>query len=83
MALMLDQQTLFGILAILPLLQIVDVFIFFAQKRDVYIDDFVVALLILKGANVHVLLGLRQHILARQIPYIQSSLWLQPQANLA
>ena len=46
---MLDPKTLLGMLAPLPLLEAIDILIVFAQKYDVYIGNFVVALLWCKG----------------------------------
>ena len=45
MALMLDPKTLLAMLVILPLVEAVDALIVFAQKRDVYIGDFIATLL--------------------------------------
>ena len=49
MQLMLDPKILLEMLALLPLLKAIDTLILFAQKRDVYIGDFVAALLWCEG----------------------------------
>jgi len=49
MTLMLDPYTLLGMTAIMPLLEALDILVTFAQKRDVYVCDFVAALKIAEG----------------------------------
>jgi len=46
---MLDPYTLLGMVALIPLLETVDMLVTFAQKRDVYVCDFVAALKIAEG----------------------------------
>jgi len=41
--LLLDPYTLLGMCALLPLLEAIDTLVVFAQKRDVYVGDFVAA----------------------------------------
>lgn len=46
---MLDPYTLLGMTALMPLLETIDMLVTFAQKRDVYVCDFVAALKIAEG----------------------------------
>jgi len=43
LALLLNPYTLLGMTALLPLLEAIDTLVLFAQKRDVYVCDFVAA----------------------------------------
>jgi len=49
LALMLDPYTLLGMVALMPLLETVDLLVMFAQKWNVYVCDFVAALKIAEG----------------------------------
>jgi hypothetical protein len=43
LVLLLDPYTLLGMCALLPLLEAIDTLVMFAQKRDVYVCDFIAA----------------------------------------
>lgn len=48
--LLLDPYTMLGMCALLPLLEAIDTLVNFAQKRDVYICDFVAAVKVCQGS---------------------------------
>jgi len=46
---MSDPYTLLGMMAIMPLLETIDLLVTFVQKRDVYVCNFVAALKVTEG----------------------------------
>jgi len=46
---MLDPYTLLGMVALMPLLETIDLLVTFAQKQDVFVCDFIAALKIAEG----------------------------------